>query len=126
MAAREIEQVRKEIEHWRRARRWRCSPMPGDLWEKAVRLARELGVHPVKCALGISYGTLKKRVAATAPKRRKAGARFIELSGAEVLSSASGSAVEISDSTGMRLTVRLSAGTAVDLVGLVGAFRGRG
>jgi len=71
----------------------------------------------------INLGGLKRRMAASveAPKG------FVELTGAEILGAAppgTGTVVELSDGTGIRVTVRLPG--PVDLTGLVTAFRQRG
>ena len=126
-AARRVEQARKQIERWRR-RRKRCSPMPARLWGEASLLAREFGVHRVKCALGLNYESLKKRVGEVCAERGGGAAKaasFVELSGAHLLGPASGAVVEVSDADGGRLTVRLATGSELDLAGLVEAFRRR-
>lgn len=129
-AARRVERVRKQIDRWR-FRRKRCSPMPLRLWDEASLLARDLGVHRVKCALGLNYESLKRRVGGGGTERgtergtaaTKAG--FVELSGAQLLEPASGPAVEVSAADGDRLTVRLTLGSELDVAGLVEAFRRR-
>ena len=88
-------------------------------------LARELGVHRVKCALGLNYESLKRRVGEVA-ERGNAAAKapgFVELSGA-LLGAASGAVVvEVADADGGRLTVQLGTGSELDVAGLVEAFR---
>lgn len=126
-AARRVGRVRKQIDRWRSSRKSR-SPMPARLWHEASLLARELGVHRVKSALGLNYESLKRRVREGGGERgtaaRKAG--FIELSGAQLLEPASGRVVvEVSDADGGRLTVRLGMGSELDVAGLVEAFRRR-
>jgi hypothetical protein len=111
--------------------------MPARLWDEAALLARELGVHRIKCALGLNYESLKRRALAcasrasreevdvargTAATRR---ARFVELRGAQILDTSNGPVVEVCAADGCRLTVRLEAGIAVDVAGLVAAFRWR-
>ena len=126
-AARRVEQVRKQIDRWRDARK-RCSPMPARLWDQASLLARELGVHRIKCALGLNYESLKKHVGGACGERDSATAKalgFIELSGAHVLGPASGAVVEVSDADGGRLRVQLGTGSELDVAGLVEAFRRR-
>ena len=125
-AARRVERVRKRIDRWRCTRR-RCSPMPGWLWDEASLLARELGVHRVKCALGLNYESLKRRVGTVGDQgsaAAKAGG-FVELSGAQLLGPASRAVVEIFDANGGRLTVQLGTGSELDVAGLVEAFRRR-
>jgi len=125
-AARRVERVRKRIDRWRGSRK-RCSPMPERLWDEASLLARELGVHAVKCALGLNYDSLKKRVGRVREHGR--GARqapgFVALSGAQLLGPGSGALVEVADADGGRLTVQLGTGSELDVAGLVEAFRRR-
>jgi len=125
-AARRVERVRKQIDRWR-FRRKRCSPMPSRLWDEASLLARELGVHRVKCALGLNYESLKRRVGGGGAERGMAATKagFVELSGAQLLEPASGPVVEVSAADGGRLTVRLATGSELDVAGLVEAFRRR-
>jgi hypothetical protein len=125
----QLKQVRERIERWRGSRR-RCSPMPARLWDEATALARELGVYPVKRALGLNYESLKRRVGSGRPGRGRAEADasgFVELSGAQLLGLpvATGPMIEVSDGNGVRLTVRLASGSALDVARLVEAFRGR-
>jgi hypothetical protein len=126
-AARRMERIRDEIARWR-SRRRRCSPMPARLWNEAALLARDLGVHRIKCALGLNYESLKRRAGEVDTKRGTAGTKsieFVELRGAQIPETASGPVVEVFAADGCRLTVRLAAGSAIDVAGLVEAFRGR-
>ena len=127
-AAGRVERVRKQIDRWR-CRRKRCSPMPERLWGEASLLAREVGVHRVKCALGLNYESLKRRVGKVGERGiGSATAKapgFVELNGAHLLGPARGPVVEISDADGGRLTVQLGTGSELDVVGLVEAFRRR-
>ncbi len=124
-----LEQLRGRIEHWRRTRP-KHGPMPEPLWQEAASLARGLGVCPVSRALGIGYESLQQRAAHMPPAvlARPASAgtvRFVELSGAQVGSPVGGTVVELQSADGLRLTIRLSPGTAVDLAAVIGALRGR-
>ena len=126
-AARRMERIRDEIARWRSVRR-RCSPMPARLWNEAALLARDLGVHRIKCALGLNYESLRRRAEEVDAKRGTTGtkrAEFVELRGAQILETASEPVVEVCAADGCRLTVRLAAGSAVDLTGLIEAFRWR-
>jgi hypothetical protein len=101
--------------------------MPARLWNEASLLARELGIHRVKCALGLNYESLKKRVGEIGARRSAPGktSEFVELSGAQLLGPARGVVVEVSDADGGRLTVHLGTGSELDVAGLVEAFRRR-
>ncbi len=125
-AAGRVEGVRKQIDRWRCTRK-RCSPMPERLWDEASLLASKLGVHRVKCALGLNYESLKRRVGGIAERGNAAGKApgFVELSGA-LLGAASGAVVvEVADADGGRLTVQLGTGSELDVARLVEAFRRR-
>lgn len=114
-----LARLQAQVERWRGTRA-KQHPMPAVLWDEAVSLARHLGAHPVKAALGLNYESLRQRLESSQPKPG-----FVELSGAQLLGSAgTGPVVEISDERGMRLTVRLAPGSELDLASLVEAFRG--
>lgn len=120
-----LARLTEQVGAWRQSRA-KAGRMPEPLWAEAVALARQLGVNTVRNALGLNYGALRERV------ERKAGravpASFVELSGAQVLGAApaaTGAVVEVADTDGARLTVRLDAGTVLDVARLVEAFRGR-
>ncbi len=118
-----VRAVRDRVALWRRTREKR-SPMPADLWTEAVALARSEGTYRIARALGIDIGSLARRVAEARDGGAAGGSAFVELSGAQLLGAAApaGMVVEISDGDGMRLTIRLSGGTPVDVAGVVHAF----
>jgi hypothetical protein len=129
--AERVKQLRERIDRWRstRVKLW---PMPAQLWDEATVLARELGVHRVQRALKLNYESLRLRVEeveeGTSPSgSAEAAAEFVELSGAQLLGLpvAAGPVIELSDGNGVRLTVRLAAGSTLDMARLVEAFRGR-
>jgi hypothetical protein len=105
--------------------------MPEPLWIKAAKLARELGVNPVRKALGLNFESLKLRVEDLERGRPGVGGlggRFVELSGAQLLEvppAMAGPVVELTEASGIRVTVRFPASSTLDLFRLVEAFRGR-
>ena len=126
-AAEDLARLSDDVERWRKTRA-KLSPMPGPLWTGAIALARRLGVNRVKNALGLNYKALRNRVEASGRPAKSAtasSARFVELSGAQVLGApaAAGTVVEVSDAHGARLTVRLAAGGDLDVARVVEAFR---
>jgi len=127
VASRRVERARKQIVHWRSKKRRRGAPMPPRLWNEASLLARELGVHRIKCALGLNYESLKKRVGdvGTRGSARAQAPGFVELSGPPLLGPVRAVVVEVSDADGGRLTVQLGTGSGLDVAGLVEAFRRR-
>jgi hypothetical protein len=122
-----MERTREEIARWRKTRKYPRSAMPSLLWEEAVSLAEEFGIHPIKCALGLNYESLKKRLHGRRPQRRGVGAEgtsFVEVRGADVLGAVAGPVVELTDARGVRLTVRFATESQLDVARLVSAFRG--
>src|SRR5258708_37606519 len=115
-AGRRVERVRAKIERWR-GRRRRGSAMPEHLWAEAVELARGLGVYGVMRALGVNYLSLKKRVASATTKGNRGD--FIELNGAQILGTPTGSVVELSDADGGHLIVRFATGSDLNVAVLI-------
>ncbi len=145
--------VRAGIERWRRTRQKR-SPMPEELWAAAVGLARRHGVYAISRALGVSFETLRARLARGASdgqwqepgraSRRAPGAEsrtrgtlkrpasgaatmgFVELRAVPTPVAPSAAADVVVDVTD-ETGARLTirvAGVAVDVAAVVGAFRG--
>ena len=104
--------------------------MPPELWAEAVRLARGGRTHAVARALGLNSQRLKQRMQEA--RGRAPAARtdeFIELSGEQLLGAglpAAAAVVELLDRQGDRLTVRLPAGTELDIGRLLSEFRSQG
>ena len=71
----EIAEVRRRLEEWRGAH-WKREPFPEELWGTAVSLAQQHNVHRVARALGLDYGTLKRRMPVTT---KEPAAAFLEL-----------------------------------------------
>jgi hypothetical protein len=121
----EVGEVGSRIEAWRR-RRVKRERMPSELWDCAVELASRHGVCRVARALGIGYAALQKRVTGLTkvrPSLQVPTHGFVELGGFSA-SGWSGTEIEITDRDGSRLAIRIAQGAAVDLAGLVTAFRG--
>ncbi|MEI8166945.1 MAG: hypothetical protein WCG26_11215 [Chloroflexales bacterium] len=126
-----LQRLREEIDQWRETR-CKHGPMPGELWNEAALLARRLGVCPVSRSVGISYNSLQQRVSfadgnAQSVNNAMLSGGFVELSGAQLLgpAMAAGPVIELSDNSGIRLTVRLAPGSAVDIVRMVETFQRR-
>jgi len=124
-----VREVQEQVALWRRTRE-RRSPMPADLWTEAVGLARREGTYATARTLGLNFESLARRVAegrAGAEDDRVQASGFVEVSGAQLLGAAGpgGPVVEMSDGNGARLTIRLTGGAPLDVVGVVQAFWGR-
>jgi hypothetical protein len=120
-----LDEVRGQIEHWRKTRPNR-ERMPAHLWEAAVALAEEYGIYAISRGLRVNYGGLKARVdgAAKAERTRSAKGRvvseFIELVPAVAMGSPTGTTVmELVGASGDRLIVRVAGAASADVVALI-------
>jgi hypothetical protein len=76
-----IEQLQRQLDQFRSTRSQRTK-LPESLWQAAVELARQHGVHSVAQPLRLDYMGLKKRlgdVATPGPKKTTKPASFVEL-----------------------------------------------
>ena len=74
-----IAQLQRQLEEHRRMRSRRAK-LPESIWDAAVELAREYGVHAVAQALRLDYMGLKKRLGEVASRRPdKSKPVFVEL-----------------------------------------------
>ena len=74
-----IPQLQTQLEEFRAAH-LRRTKLPESLWQSAVKLARRHGVYAVAQPLRLDYSKLKRQVnGPSAPRRKKAQARFVEL-----------------------------------------------
>lgn len=71
--------LRVHITHWRATRTHRGARMPAALWVAAVDLARRHGLPATARALGLDYGTLKRRLAAVDPGPSSGAPTFLDL-----------------------------------------------
>ena len=122
----DVDGLRRRIDDWRRTRT-RRSPMPGQLWEGAVALARAHGVYPIARTLGVNYDSLKRRVVTETCGRRRAqaaAASFVELRPSVPfdLPRPAAAVVELSNRGGDKLAIHLSAGSDIDVMSLAAAF----
>ncbi len=150
--AKRIEELRRRVEEWRRTR-VRRTRVPAELWVDAIWLAKRLGAYRTARAVGLPYESLKGQVraagaahvtskadlgggttAAAGAAGKRANARsdervgFVEIGQIRVAGhppDVCGTVIEIADGEGRRLTLRLGAGMAVDVAGILAAF-GRG
>jgi len=123
--ARGVRELRERIAQWRRTREKRAA-MPEELWREAVTLARGKGTYAVARGVRVDYQSLARRVAESRGGNDEAsgGSTFVELSSAQLLgaSMSPGSVVELCNSEGVRLTIRLGCSTPLDVAGLVRSF----
>ena len=120
-----VGEVRSRIEHWRKTRTRRTSPMPEDLWREAAELACAHGVYRISRELGVSYESLKRRIedlGEFTQSSQPGTASFVEVSMAElVVREERRAVVDLSSGDGARMVIELS-GYEVDLQGLTESF----
>ena len=123
----EVEDLQRQIEQWRHARRHR-EPMPEPLWREAARLARRHSVARISRFIRLDYYTLKQRVesldAAGVADHEKTPA-FVELvlpPGAPVPECT----IELEHPRGGRMRIQVKGAGVPDLAALSRSFWGMG
>ena len=77
-----LEEVKEKLENWRKNKTNHRQPIPKELWQAAVELARCHSINGVSKALRLSYADLKDRLYGPSkqkPSVRQKPASFIEL-----------------------------------------------
>ncbi len=121
----EIERVARRLEAYRNRRRdQRSRRLPEGLWARAVDLARRHGVSRISRALRLEYYVLKRRLRAAGERPvEEVLPRFVEVG---PFGGSAAHAIEVEDGEGRKMTVRVSGGSAGDLVALAeGLWRSR-
>jgi hypothetical protein len=124
----EVGETLARFQAWRQARR-SGARIPKALWGEAVALARRLGVNLVATALGVNHTALKERLSSSSgPPQLPATVTptFVELATGPLLEpNEAGASLEVTASDGARMVLRMPAGSAFDLAGLLTSFLGR-
>jgi hypothetical protein len=115
--------LRARIRQWREMRTHRGAPMPAALWAAAVDVARRHGLAATARALGVDYGTLKRRLAATEPGPPAAAPTFVDL-GVTAPLGLGASVIAVDGPRGRRLRLEVSDLRVPDLLALVHAAWG--
>jgi hypothetical protein len=98
-----IEEARLELAEWRKQHR-PPTPIPAELWAKAVDLAGRIGIGPTARALGLDHGALKRRAGESSAPNLTAPAAFVELL-APVSGNIAECALEVESNRGARMRV---------------------
>ena len=122
--------VQEKINEWRATKR-NGAPMPEELWNSAVCLARRHGLYPIAKGLPVDYGALKMRLAGaeTGESEEVPGAPgFVEIDPAPLLGASEfvGAVVELSRPDGAQMVIRLGQRETLDVTSLSAAFCGSG
>jgi len=126
----EVVRLARKIERWRKTRPKR-GRMPEVLWNEAVGLARQHGLHPMSQALRLRYDSLKFRLSVSgqptgkgAQKKVPTGAFVEVVAPVHETQAPTGVVVELGGGGGPKMLVRFPAGAALDLAGLAASLRG--
>lgn len=137
----EVDQLKQRVQNWRQTKKSATAPMPGEMWELAIQLAKSHGVSRIAQATGLDYGWLRKKVVDADAKSLVATPIFLELPRAMAMAEprhqeskhdaeagchlGSGATIDLSTPDGARMRIHLEAGRDLDAAGIVGAFLGR-
>ncbi len=118
-----LEQVQEQFEHWRRSRAKRGA-IPDALWQAAVMLFPDYGLHRISKALRLNNTDLKHRVNAhrsTCKQSDVSTAGFIELARSEPMRPAE-CMIEMADQKGASMRMYFKGEAGLDLLELGKAF----
>lgn len=125
-SAEELVPLKQQISAWRGARQG-LGPMPSELWDSAVALARNYGACKIARAVGLDYKSLQLRVAKAMDKPGLVKPTFVQLPATlapQELPPAPGAMIEISAPDGSRMRIHLETGRGMETAGIVAAFLG--
>jgi hypothetical protein len=115
-----ILQLQRQLDQFRSTQPHRTR-LPETLWQAAVELAREHGLHPVARPLGLDYMGLKRRLAGVSVAGKKATApAFVELIAAHPATMAE-CVIEFESSVGSKMRIQWKGSSTPDWASL---FRG--
>ena len=118
-----LEQVQEQFEHWRRSREKRGA-IPDALWQAAIMLFPDYGLHRISKALRLNYTDLKHRVNAprsTSEPSDVSTAGFIELGLSDPMRPAE-CIIEMADQKGASMRMYFKGEAGLDLLALGKAF----
>ena len=76
----EVDRLKPQVQDWRRIKSSPASPMPSDMKDVAIRLAKGFGVCRIARAVGLDHGWLRKKVEQSgAAQTSSASPAFLEL-----------------------------------------------
>ena len=117
-----IVQLQRELEQFRSSHAHRTR-LPESLWQSAMELAREHGLHAVAHPLRLDYAQLKKRLGGVVKvSRRAASPAFVELIASHSVTM-SECVIEFESSLGGRMRIQWKGTSAPDWGSLLRGWR---
>ena len=120
-----IEEVKNQLENWRKNKRNHREPVPKDLWQAAVELARKHSINTVSKALRLSYADLKDRLYGPTISKKKVkenSPSFIELKCSSTLTEEE-TTLELQDlKRDLRLKISFKGSPVFDISTLIKTF----
>lgn len=117
-----ILRLQRQLEDFRSCQSGRMK-LPVSLWQDAVELARQYGIHPVAHPLRLDYMGLKKRLGEVPAHHRKATApTFVEVVAAQP-APPEGCIIEFESARGAKMRIHWQAATSPDWTSLLHAWR---
>jgi hypothetical protein len=117
-----IAQLQRRFDEFRSMQPHRTK-LPETLWQAAVELAREHGLHPVAHPLRLDYMGLKKRLEAVpGPQKKVAAPAFVELIASHP-ATISECVIEFESSIGSKMRIQWKGSSTPDWASLLRAWR---
>jgi len=127
----ELAPLRERVEAWREAKgdsQGGSSPMPPEIWETAVELARRYGPCQIARGVGVDYKTLRLRLAKDVGSPKLVRPTFVQLPATvdqvAPVTTIAGATIELFRPDGSRMRIHLEAGRGMEAAGIVAAFLG--
>ena len=117
-----ISQLQRQFEEFRSTQPHRTK-LTETLWQAAVELAREHGLHPVAHPLRLDYMGLKKRLEGVpGPQKKMAAPAFVELIASHP-ATISECVIEFESSIGSKMRIQWKGSSTPDWASLLRAWR---
>jgi hypothetical protein len=127
----ELAPLREQVEAWREAKGGALGgsrPMPSEVWEAAVELARRYGPCQIARGVGVDYKTLRLRLAKVVGDPKLVRPTFVQLPATvdqvAPVTAIAGATIELFRPDGSRMRIHLEAGRGMEAASIVAAFLG--
>ena len=123
-----LESVQYQFDKWRETRKSPREPIPQNLWKAAVELRAEYSIGRISKALRLNHTDLKNRIfgqKSDPQTKKQSPPLFVELDCCQSFPT-SESIIEMEDSSGSKMRMRLRGKADLDLLELAKAFWRKG